>query len=486
MSPSHPVRLARLAPLLALSALAVPAAAGAAFSGPVELDTGVGVAGLTVDGEGGRVVVARGAGKGGTVDTRLLGITAAGRPEGRRTIAGLLPDPLPLGKDTLLYGRSTVLGTVRRTVPDGKGGTKTISLPQVRLGVSVGSAPPVSLGKAHNQATAVLDEPARISGTTSGNLAMAWSDVGSDGVVRVYASWRKATSKAGSVRLSAPKLISGSRSSRLLALATGQGGDTVLVYQRGASESTRRLFVRSLDVRTGKLGTPQTLRRGGPGFPGATASVGRGGRAVVAWGEQDAAADRTKPYVVRATTRDDDGHRFATPKALDRGGATVRAPGGTLAASIDRGNRPLVAWSQVVGSVADGTAHDIPRIAEGDASGGLGGARDIAAAGRVHGLATARGATGLVIVREQEVPRGGSNGDRGVAVQLALRPAGGTLGSPATVEALSDAQLLDRSNAFGSAAVGALPDGRFTVAWTRATVSGGKLRTATLFSDSEP
>ncbi|EHN12091.1 hypothetical protein PAI11_10300 [Patulibacter medicamentivorans] len=145
-----------------------------------------------------------------------------------------------------------------------------------------------------------------------------------------------------------------------------------------------------------------------------------------------------------------------------------------------------MAWSQVVGSVADGTAHDIPRIAEGDASGGLGGARDIAAAGRVHGLATARGATGLVIVREQEVPRGGSNGDRGVAVQLALRPAGGTLGSPATVEALSDAQLLDRSNAFGSAAVGALPDGRFTVAWTRATVSGGKLRTATLFSDSKP
>ncbi|WP_320670539.1 hypothetical protein [Patulibacter defluvii] len=467
-------------------ALALAAPAGAAFSNPVELDSGVGVAGLTVDGQGGRVVVARGAGKGNTVDTRLLGVAGDGQPEGRRTIAGLLPDPLAFGRDAVLHARSTRLGSVQRSVPNGRGGTRTISLPRVRLGVSVGDAPSVALGKAANHGTAVLDEPVRIAGTTSGNVVMAWSDVGADGVVRVYASWRRATTKKGTVRLSAPKLVSGSRASRLLALATGQGGDTVLVYQRGASESTRRLYVRSLDVRSGKLGTPQTLRRGGPGFPSATASVGRGGRAVVAWGEQDGAADRTKPYVVRATTRNDDRHRFAAPKPLDRGSTTVRAPGGSLVAIVDRANRPLVAWSQVVGSVADGTAHDIPRIAEGGVEGGLGPARDIAAAGRVHGLASARSVTGLVLVREQEVPRGGSNGDRGVAVQVAVRPATGTLGTPATVEALTDAQLLDRSNAFGSAAIGALPDGRFTVAWTRATVVSGKLRTATLLSDGAP
>jgi hypothetical protein len=107
------------------------------------------------------------------------------------------------------------------------------------------------------------------------------------------------------------------------------------------------------------------------------------------------------------------------------------------------------------------------------------------AAGRVHGaVANASGATtGVVLVREQERPIGGSNGDRGVAVQAAFRPAGGALGAPETIDQFSDAQLLDRSNAFGSASIGALPDGRYTVAWTRAVIVSGKLRTSALFSD---
>lgn len=486
-SSSRPFRTAVLASAIA-AGLLLPAAATAAWTTPVELDSGVGVAGVTVDGSGARLVNARVTAKGDAIDTRLLGVSADAKPDGRRTIKGVLVDPIAIGKDQLAFGRARSLGNVTRTVPNGKGGTKRITLPRYSLGVSVGSASEAALGTQRSNATAVLDEPVRIAGTSTGNLVMAWSDVGDDGVVRVYAAWRKATTKKGAtVRLGEPKLMSGSRSSRLLALATGKGGSTVLVFQTGASEKTRRLFVRPLDVRTGKLGPVQTLRRGGPGFPSATAAVGARGRAVIAWGEQDGASERTKPYVVRATTRDKTG-RFAVPKAIDTGGTTVRAPGGSLVSSVDGDNRATVAWSQTVGSVADGTAHDIPRVAEAGTSGGLAPARDIAAAGRVHGLApaVAGGVTGLVLVREQERPIGGSNGDRGVAVQVAVRPAGGSLGSPETLDQLSDGQLLDRSNAFGSAAIAGLPGGGFTVAWTRATVGKGKLRSATLFSDGSP
>lgn len=486
-SPSRSFRPVVLASVLA-TGLVLPAVASAAWTDPVELDTGVGVAGVTVDGSGNRLVNARVTAKGGAIDTRLLGVSATAKPDGRRTIKGVLVEPVPIGKDQLAFGRARSLGNVGRTVPNGKGGTKRITLPRYSLGVSVGSAADASLGTQRSDATAVLDEPVRIAGTSTGSLVMAWSDVGDDGVVRVYAAWRKATTKQStSVRLGTPKLMSGSRSSRLLALATGKGGSTVLVFQTGASDKTRRLFVRPLDIRTGKLGAVQTLRRGGPGFAAATASVGDRGRAVIAWGEQDNASERTKPYVVRATTRDGSG-RFAVPKAIDTGGTTVRAPGGSLVSAIDGDNRATVAWSQTVGSVADGTAHDIPRVAEAETSGGLGAARDIAAAGRVHGLAPAfgGGATGLVLVREQERPIGGSNGDRGVAVQVAVRPAGGVLGNPETLDQLNDTQLLNRANAFGSAAIAGLPGGGFTIAWTRATVDSGKLRSATLFSDGSP
>ncbi|MGX6448311.1 hypothetical protein ACVU7I_09635 [Patulibacter sp. S7RM1-6] len=476
--PSRSVAVAALA-----TGLVLPAAASADWTPATELDADAGVSSLTTDGAGNRLVIGRKAAKNDAVDSRLIGITAAPKPDGLRTLKGIQPAPVALGTDGLAFPRAKSLGNVRRSVPDGKGGTKAVTLTRYRLGVSVGSAPNTALGSLRSHGTAVLDEAPRFSGVANGSLVMGWSEVGDDGVVRVYASWRKASSKTKTVRLGRPKLVSGSRSSRLLALATGAGGKTVLVYQQGASEKTRRLFVRSLDVRSGKLSKIQTLRRGGPGFPTVTAAVGSKGRAVVAWGEQDAAQERTKPFVVRATTRDDASHRFSVPKAIDKGTAAVRAPGGSLVSAVDAGNRVTLAWNQTVGSVADGTAHDIPRVAETDATGGLGAVRDVAAAGRVHDVAVAGSTTGVVLVREQERPLGGSNGDRGVALQAAFRPAGGALGAPETIEAFTDAQLLDRSNAFGSAAIGALPDGRFSVAWTRATVDGDKLRSATLFSD---
>lgn len=480
----HPsLRRSRTVAVTALAAgLLLPAAASADWTPATELDADAGVSSLTVDGSGSRLVIGRKAAKGGALDSRLVGITAAPKPDGLRTLKGIQPAPVALGKDELAFPRTKSMGTVRRTVPDGKGGTKSVSLTRYRLGVSVGAAPSAALGTLRSHGTAVLDEAPRFSGVSNGSLVMGWSEVGDDGVVRVYASWRRASTKTA-VRLGTPKLISGSRSSRLLALATGAGGKTVLVYQQGASEKTRKLFVRSLDARTGKLSKIQTLRRGGPGYTVVTAAVGSDGRAVVAWGEQDAATERTKPFVVRATTRDDADRRFAVPKAIDKGTAAVRAPGGSLVSAVDGQNRVTLAWNQTVGSVADGTAHDIPRVAETDATGGLGAVRDVAAAGRVHDIAVAGNTTGVVLVREQERPLGGSNSDRGVALQAAFRPAGGVLGTPETIEAFTDAQLLDRSNAFGAAAIGALPDGRFSVAWTRATVTNDKLRSATLFSD---
>jgi len=482
-----PARRTALTALLTGAVLVAGApAARAAWSAPAELDTGVGVSAITVAGDGGRLVVARSTGRGGAINTRLLGVASSGQPQGRRTLAGGAAPPVAYGDDQLVWGRTRSLGTVSRRVPDGKGGTRTVRLPHLRLGLSVGSGPDVVFGPGRFTTTAVLDEPVRLSASPSGDLVLAWSDVGDDGVVRVTAGWRRAGRKRA-VRLSDARVVSGSRSSRLLAVATGRTGETVFVYQQGATTKTRRLLVRSLDVRKGRLGKPQTLRRGGPGFPGATAAVGRNGRAVVAWGEQDAASDRREPYVVRATTRNTDGARFATPRPIDRGSTTVRPPGGTIVSAIDRANRPLVAWSQVVGSAADGTAHDLPRVAQGGPTGGLAAAADLAAAGRVHDVAVTRqGATGVVLVREQEVPRGGSNGDRGTAVQIAVRPAGGTIGAPSTIEAFNDQQLLDRSNAYGAAAIGALPSGGFTVAWTRATVVDGKLRSSTVLSDGTP
>lgn len=464
--------------------LAVPSAASADWTPGVELDTGVGVTGLTVDPSGSRIVGARGTAK-KTVNTRLMGVQASGEPGALRTLSGLIQEPVPYEGDGLVWARQAAMGTVTRTVPNGKGGTKNLKLTNYRLGVSVGKTASAALGTQRSHGTAVLDEPAKIAGNPKGSVVMAWSDIGDDGVVRVYAAWRRGDAKAKTVRLGTPRKISTSKSSRLLAVAAGAGGRAVIVYQTGASDSTRRLYVRSLSMGRDELGKPQTLRRGGPGFPSATASIGAKGRAVVAWGEQDAATERTKPYVVRATTRDTDKVRFAVPKPIDKGGTTVRAPGGALVSAVDPAGRPTVAWNQQVGSVADGTAHDLPRVAEGEATGALGAPRDIAAAGRVHGIATSdkTGTTGLVLVREQERPIGGSNGDRGVAVQAAFRPASGALGTPETIDQFSDQQLLDRSNAFGSAAIGALPDGRYTVAWTRAEIVKSKLRASALFSD---
>jgi hypothetical protein len=467
-----------------VAGLAAPSVASADWTPGVELDTGVGVTGLTVDPSGSRIVEARGSTK-KTVNTRLMGVQADGSAGALRTLPGLVQEPVTYEGDGLVWARQTSLGTVTRTVPNGKGGTKSLKLTNYRLGISVGKTASASLGTSRSFGTAVLDEPAMIAGNPKGSVVMAWSDVGSDGVVRVYASWRRGDATAKTVRLGTPKKISTSRSSRLLAVAAGAGGRAVIVYQTGASDSTRRLYVRSLSMGRDELGKPQTLRRGGPGFPSATASIGAKGRAVVAWGEQDAASERSKPYVVRATTRDTDRVRFAVPKPIDKGGTAVRAPGGALVSAVDPAGRPTVAWNQQVGSVADGTAHDIPRVAEGEATGGLGAPRDIAAAGRIHAIATSdrTGTTGLVLVREQERPIGGSNGDRGVAVQAAFRPASGAFGAPETIDQFSDAQLLDRSNAFGSAAIGALPDGRYTVAWTRAEIAKGALRSVALFSD---
>jgi hypothetical protein len=482
-SPARPLR-----PVVALASvvlgLAVPAAASADWTPATELDTGVGVTGLTVDPSGSRIVGARGATK-KTVNTRLMGVQADGTPGALRTLSGLIQDPVPYEGDGLVWARQKSIGTVRRTVPDGKGGTRSVTLTSYRLGVSVGKTATAALGTQRSHGTAVLDEPAMIAGNAKGSVVMAWSDVGADGIVRVYASWRRGDATAKTVRLGTPKKISTSRSSRLLAVAAGAGGRAIIVYQTGASDSTRRLYVRSLSMGRDELGKPQTLRRGGPGFPSATASIGAKGRAVVAWGEQDSATEPAKPYVVRATTRDTDRVRFAVPKPIDKGGTAVRAPGGALVSVVDPAGRPTVAWNQQVGSVADGTAHDIPRVAEGEATGALAAPRDVAAAGRVHGIAASdkTGTTGLVIVREQERPIGGSNGDRGVAVQAAFRPLSGVVGAPETIDQFSDAQLLDRSNAFGSAAIGALPDGRFTVAWTRAVIVKTDLRASALYSD---
>lgn len=464
--------------------LALPAAASADWTPSTELDTGVGVTGLTVDPSGSRIVIARGSAK-KTVNTRLMGVQGDGTPGALRTLGGLVQAPVTYEGDGLIWARQRSRGMVRRTVPDGKGGTRSVSLTNYRLGISVGRTATAALGTQRSHGTAVLDEPALIAGNPKGSVVMAWSDVGADGIVRVYASWRRGDATAKTVRLGSPTKISTSRSSRLLAVAAGAGGRAVLVYQTGASDSTRRLYVRTLSMGRNELGRPQTLRRGGPGFAEATAAIGAKGRAVVAWGEQDSGDEPAKPYVVRATTRDTDRVRFAVPKPIDKGGTAVRAPGGALVSVVDPAGRPTVAWNQQVGSVADGTAHDIPRVAEGEATGGLAAPRDIAAAGRVHGIAASErtGTTGIVLVREQERPIGGSNGDRGVAVQAAFRPLSGVVGAPETIDQFTDPQLLDRANAFGSAAIGPLPDGRFTVAWTRAVIADGDLRTAALYSD---
>lgn len=479
---ARPLRSAVVLATMA-TALAAPSVASAEWTPATELDTGVGVTGLTVDPSGSRIVGARGSAK-KTVNTRLMGVQADGRPGALRTLSGLIRDPVPYEGDGLVWARQKSLGSVDRRVPDGKGGTRTVKLTRYRLGISVGKTASAGLGTQRSHGEAVLDEPAMIAGNPKGSVVMGWSDVGDDGVVRVYASWRRGE-KGKTVRLGSPKKISTSRSSRLLAVAAGAGGRAVIVYQTGASDSTRRLYVRSLSMGRDELGKPQTLRRGGPGFPSATAAIGAKGRAVVAWGEQDAASERTKPYVVRATTRDTDRVRFAVPKPIDKGGTTVRAPGGALVSAVDPQGRATVAWNQQVGSVADGTAHDIPRVAEADATGALGVPRDLAAAGRIHGVTTSdkTGTTGIVLVREQERPIGGSNGDRGVAVQAAFRPAGQLTAAPETIDQFSDEQLLDRSNAFGSAAIGALPDGRFTIGWTRAVIVKGKLRASALYSD---
>ena len=163
-------------------AVAAPGSASAGWTAPVELETGVGVAGLSVDPAGNRLVNARTATSSGAMNTRILGVEADRTPEGIRSLRGTMPDPIPWAKDDLLYARMTSLGTVRRTVPDGKGGTRRVNLTNYRLGVSVGEAVGVKLGTQRSVATAVLDQPVRLSGNDAGDVAVGWSEIGDDGV----------------------------------------------------------------------------------------------------------------------------------------------------------------------------------------------------------------------------------------------------------------------------------------------------------------
>jgi hypothetical protein len=360
-----------------------------------------------------------------------LGVSGAG-PPGLTRILAAKP-----GTTTFTETGRTVL--VAGPATYGRRGVAFLGIPQLargesiddagvtRLGATLGSLPG-SPGRFQRLARVALytrDLPARIAADPRGNVAAAWIEprggrppaIGRRGgwLVRValrrpgHAFGRPQTVAVASAYTTMPPLD----------LAYGANGDLVVAFQRSRakllSHKTLELAVR-VKRRGRRFGPIQTL---GPlqGSSSIATVVAPTGRAVVAWGTQDAGEGVEEPWAVRAAVLRPGARAFSKRQLLDPG--AVAWPLGPVRAAIGSDGTAAVAWSGTSRSTAPVTYP--VHVATARPTGRFGAAAQLAPNGEMLDVVTAGDGTTTVLWGPSTEPEGVLDG-----IFASRRPPGGS------------------------------------------------------------
>lgn len=289
--------------------------------------------------------------------------------------AGIVDEPAVYGRRGVAY---------LRTARARQGATST------RLGVSLGRLPG-TLGAFRALARIPgLDLTARIAADHRGNVAAAWLQprpghaAGSGQRVLVRLALRQPGHAFGPARTIGEATIFGDFTP--LQLAYGAAGDLVVAFQRAqvredVGQRDLRLVAR-IKRRGDGFGAAQML---GPllGSSSLSISAAPTGRAVIAWGTQDAGEGVEQPWRVRAAVLHAGARRFSKTQLLDPG--RVGRPVADVSAAISPRGIATVAWS---GVAAGGQPYPV-RVATAGNAGRFGPSQQLAPNGETMGLATA-------------------------------------------------------------------------------------------------
>jgi len=127
------------------------------------------------------------------------------------------------------------------------------------------------------------------------------------------------------------------------------------------------------------------------GYSSIASAVTPSGRAVVAWGTQDAGEGVERPWQVRAAVLRAGARRFTKAQLLDPG--RVGRPISGVSAAITPGGTATVAWSGVV----SGRRPFPVRVATAGSAGRFGATRQLAPNGAAMGVASARDGSTTVL-----------------------------------------------------------------------------------------
>jgi hypothetical protein len=365
-------------------AIAVCGAAEAAapWSTPATVTSGIDVfqrptLGFTADGHALAMLDGSGAAPPGL--TRVLTAapgTTRFREIGRTVLIGR---PAPYGRHGVAYLRTT-------PPPRGKG---INDMRSARLGVSLADAPQ-TLGSFQPLAqipTSPRDLSALVAADPRGDVAAAWLEP-RKGRTAVRVALRRPGHAFGRPQTIGRAEAFGDVTP--LDLAYGANGDLVVAFQttRGKLVDHRAL---RLAVRVKRYGRPfgpmQTLGRV-LGSSSISTAVAPTGRAVVAWGTQDAGEGIDDPWTVRAAVLRPGARRFSRTQLLDPG--EVAYPVSAVRAAIGRDGTATVAWTAFS---AGGQRYPI-RVATTAPRGRFGAPAQLAVNAAALGVVTARdGAT---------------------------------------------------------------------------------------------
>jgi hypothetical protein len=261
-----------------------------------------------------------------------------------------------------------------------------------RLGVSLGTVPG-SLGRFQPLARVAqypVDVKARIAADPRGNVAAAW-------IEPRRSSLRIALRRPGQAFGRATTLAAGGFRISEIELAYGANGDLVVSFKRrntrvgGPGPKSPEIAVRI--KRAGRRFGP--IQSVGPARAVASiaTAVAPTGRAVVAWGTQDAGIEANEPWTVRAALLRSGAHRFSSSQLLDPG--VVARPVGPVRAAIGPNGAATVAWSGVAGT--RGPLSYPVRVATARPTGRFGAGAQFAPSGRALDVVTARDGTTSVL-----------------------------------------------------------------------------------------
>jgi hypothetical protein len=422
----------RCAPLIAalVAAALAPAAATAAapWSAPQDLSS----AHLFVDGPrivagGDGSALAWWAWQDRTGEGARTGVSLAARSAGAPAFAGRRAAPSGLA-DVAAYGASRAVAAVLRPSGD-------VAAQRSRVAVAFGRTSG-RFDAARTLFTGARVRAARIAAGADGHAALAfWQDRGTR-TDRVYVSLRSPGGRFGApVRLTEGRV-------RSVAVAVGPEGGVLVAW-----DALGRVRARYRSPGARRFSSTETIRSEPAFFAGLHAAVTDGGRAYLAWSAQfQSEGGERGPVFYQAAVRSSGG-RFREAQLLERQGAERPRAGIALALAPRRG--ATVAWTGFDGATARA------RVADTDAAGRFGAARDVSPAGEtavVSDVAASADGARLVVW-----DNGGFEADQ---VRAAAAPAGGAFGAPETVSpggAAEEARL-------GRAVFGR--GGEPTVVWT--------------------